>query len=334
MRGRCLRPRTRPGRPCPERTIIVRCATTLTTITALSTILLPIASGATSVRRSASKAFGFFIATLLLATSPPTHAQQPSTQSVGATFNWYYATSFGTGVYNVGQTNVGVLALPLGYTLIEPDDSHWGLRLTVPMSVAFGNFDFYNPELRQIESIRLAAASVMPGFEVDIPLQPNWRLDTFANAGRAWETESGTAAKVYQAGMSTHYKILSLENPAVELGAKYIYAGYTANGADSTPVSLASMGIAASFPISWTLKDGHQTNIGVHWIGTSYLTDVRFQRPGITFTEIHGEQQFGLTLGLRPAVKFLGMSFDRIGLGYVVADNGLYGIRLVTDFPF
>jgi hypothetical protein len=30
----------------------------------------------------------------------------------------------------------------------------------------------------------------------------------------------------------------------------------------------------------------------------------------------------------------LGVPFDRIGIGYIRASNGLRGIRVVTEFPF
>lgn len=264
----------------------------------------------------------------------PAHAAQPDARTVGALFNWYYTTSFGTGVYSVGATTVTAVALPFYYTLREPNETDWGWRVTLPVTIAAGNFDLYDPDISQINDIHLAALSVMPGLEFIYPIQPHWRLNTFANAGRAWEFESKAGAAVYQAGISTHYRIPSLAYPEVELGAKYIYAGYTSDGADSTPISLVALGIATTFPAAWTLANGRRANIGLYGIGTSYLTDIRFQLPQFGYTEIHGEYELGVTFGLRPAVKTLGMSFDRIGLGYVVASNGLRGIRLTTEFPF
>jgi hypothetical protein len=82
------------------------------------------------------------------------------------------------------------------------------------------------------------------------------------------------------------------------------------------------------------MADGRQVHIGLHWIGTSYLTNVRFRLPDFGYTEVQGEYEVGVTLGLQPMVTVLGMSFDRIGLGYVVTSSDLRGIRLVTDFPF
>lgn len=50
----------------------------------------------------------------------PLQAQQPTAQTVGAVFNCYYATAFGTGVYTVDGQRVTVVAIPVTYTLREP----------------------------------------------------------------------------------------------------------------------------------------------------------------------------------------------------------------------
>jgi hypothetical protein len=278
-----------------------------------------------------------FIALLniwLLIAMPTVRAAEPDAPTVGELFNWYYATSFGTGVYTVGDSQVSVLALPFSYTLREPDAGHWGVRLTLPVSTALGNFDLYDPDLGQIKDIHLAAWSVLPGAEAEIPLGPHWRVNPFANIGWAKERETGAGAAVYQAGVSTLYALQAIRYPEIEIGGKYIYAGYRSSGDDSTPISLVSLGIATTFPTAWTLANGRQANLGLYWIGTRYLIDLRFRRPRPGYTVIHGEYELGATFGLRPAVKILGVSFDRIGLGYVIAHDDLRGIRLVTEFGF
>jgi len=264
----------------------------------------------------------------------PAYAVEPSAQTVGALFNWYYTTSFGTGVYSIGDTTVTAVALPFHYTMREPNEIDWGWQVTLPVTTALGNFDLYDPDLGQIDNIRLAAVSVMPGFEFIIPIKPHWRLSSFANIGKAWELETQTSATLYQAGVSTRYDLATVRYPEIAIGGKYVYAGYRTPGDDSTPISLIALGIDATIPTTWTLASGRQVKIGLHWIGASYITDIRFKLPEFGYTGIHGEHELGITFGLRPAVKFLGASLDRIGFGYVVASNGLRGIRLVTEFPF
>lgn len=282
----------------------------------------------------AARRFGAAASLATLCAMSPAHAAEVSARSVGVLFNWYYTTSFGTGVYSIGDRTVTAVSLPFYYTLREPSETDWGWRLTLPVTFAAGNFDLYNPDISQIDDIQLAAVSAMPGLELIIPIKPHWRLNSFANVGRAWEFETKAGANLYQVGMSTHYRVPSLVYPEVELGAKYIYAGYTSDGTDSTPISLVALGIATTFPTAWTLENGRQAHFGFYWIGISYLTDIRFQLPNFGYTEIHGEQELGVAFGLRPAVKVLGVPFNHIGLGYVVSSNGLRGVRLSTEFPF
>jgi|MudIll2142460700_1097286.scaffolds.fasta_scaffold00870_4 hypothetical protein len=276
----------------------------------------------------------FLSATLLAAATMPAPAAEPDAETVGTLFNWYYATSFGTGAYTVGDTVVTVLTLPLGYTLREPDAEHWGIRLTLPASLALGSFDLYNPALDQIDDINLAAWSVLPGLELTIPLAPHWRVNPFANVGWAQERETRGGAALYQAGVSTLYAVPEITYPEIAIGARYLYAGYRSEGADSEPISMAALGLGATFPTSWTLAHGRQVNVGLHWIGRNYFSDLRFRLPAFGYTEIHGEHEIGVVLGLRPAVKVLGVPFNRIGFSYVMANNGLRGVRLVTEFPF
>jgi hypothetical protein len=275
-------------------------------------------------------------AALLVALVIPTvsRAAVPDTQSVSTQFNWYYATSFGTGVYTFNNTTVTAIALPFYYTMREVDDTNWGWKLTLPVTAAVGNFNLSDPDFGQINKIQLSAMSIMPGAEMEIPLYPHWHLSLFANAGRALEFDTKVSAVIYQAGVSTHYKVPRLSDPDVEVGAKYIYAGYTAAGADNTPVSLVSIGIASSIPLFWTVSEGRQTRLGLQIVATDYISDIVFDLPHVGYTVIHGELATGLTLGVRPALNILGAKLDRIGLSYVVGTDNLRGIRLVTVFPF
>jgi hypothetical protein len=65
-----------------------------------------------------------------------------------------------------------------------------------------------------------------------------------------------------------------------------------------------------------------------------YLTDLEFLLTDLRVTEIRDEYELGLSLGVRPAYRIFGMTFDRVGLSYVVGSDGLHGVRLVTEFPF
>lgn len=272
----------------------------------------------------------FFLAALVLAAGlGPARAAEPTTRTVGALFNWYYATSFGTGVYTSGTTTVTAVNMPFRYTMREATDTDWGWGLQLPVTAVLGDF-----RLDDVGGMDLAAVSFMPGAELVMPLQPNWRLSGFANVGGAWEVETNSTAAIYRAGLSTRYRVASLRDPDLEFGFKVIHAGYGAAGEYGNPVNLATLGVTSSVPLPWSVSEDQQTRLGVRWGVTHYFTAVRFRLPSIGYTEITSEWEAGLALVFRPGVRFLGTSWERLGLNYVQASNGLHGVRLETEFPF
>jgi len=272
----------------------------------------------------------FFLAALTLAAGlGPARAAEPTSNTVGALFNWYYATSFGTGVYTSGTTTVTAINAPFRYTMREATDTDWGWGLQLPVTAVLGDF-----RLDDVGGMDLAAAAFMPGAELVMPLQPNWRLKGFANFGAAWEFETNSTAAIYRAGLSTRYRVASLTDPDLEFGFKVIHAGYGAAGEYGNPVNLATLGVTSSMPLPWSVSADRQTRLGVRWGITQYFTAVRFRLPSIGYTEITSEWEAGLALVFRPGVRFLGANWERLGLNYVHASNGLHGVRLETEFPF
>jgi hypothetical protein len=274
------------------------------------------------------------LAFLLLAAAPAAgQSVAPNSSSVSAAFNWYYATSFGTGVYQFNDTTVSALNLPFKVTMREPTDTQWGWRLQMPVTMAFANLDVTSADFTQVKTINLAGLMVLPGAEIVVPLQPNWRLTGFGNLGGTWDLDTNAAAAVYRVGLSTRYRVAALREPDLELGVKLINAGYGTSGEYGNPVNQGSLGVVSSVALPGAPGDARQIRLGAHWIGTNYFTQVRFRSPA-GYTELHSEYEAGLSLIFRPGFELLGARWDRMGLGYVHAANGLKGVRLVTEFPF
>jgi len=159
--------------------------------------------------------------------------------------------------------------------------------------------------LDDVGGMDLAAVSFMPGAELLMPLQPNWRVSGFANFGAATEFETNSTAAIYRAGLSTRYRVASLRDPDLEFGFKLIHAGYGAAGEYGNPVNLASLGVTSSVALPWSVRTDQQTRLGVRWGYTQYFTAVRFRLPSIGYTEITNEWEAGLALVFRPGIRCL-----------------------------
>jgi len=259
----------------------------------------------------------------------PRAAVQQRVEQSSERFNWYYAAVYGTGAYKIGEETVGVIRLPMAYTIREMTDEQWGLRLTFPVSAALAEFDLTDFDLGHVSAVGL---SVLPGIEAEIPLRPGWVVKPFANAGGGWEFRRDTSAFIWSAGASTLYR-RTLENKwLLGLGGKLTYAGYRADGTDSV-LGAVSIGGDLGFPIEMEIA-GRQAILGVQLIGTMYFNKLEFLLPGSPTEDVSNEVELAFTLGVRKPIEFLGASFDRIGLGYRQGSDGLKGIRIVASFPF
>jgi hypothetical protein len=259
-----------------------------------------------------------------------TRAQvEQRSQQVSELFNWYYASAFGTGVYKIGEETVSVIRLPMAYTIQQATDTEWGLRLTFPVSAAFAEFDLTDFDLGHASAVGL---SVLPGVEAEFPLRPGWVVKSFANVGTGWEFEHDTSAIIWSLGASTLNRWEPARKWPLGFGAKLTYAGYDAAGTTST-LAAVSLGLDLGTPMEIEVA-GRRTFLGAQIVGTKYFNQLEFLFPGSPTDDVSHEVEIALTLRVHKPEEILGVSFDRIGLGYRQGSDGLKGVRLVASFPF
>jgi hypothetical protein len=270
------------------------------------------------------------------ALAPAVHAQslprpvvQQRAQEVDHLFNWYYASVYGTGAYKIGEESVAVARLPLAYTARPANEEQWGFKLTLPVSVALAEFDLTDLDLGNVTT---AGLSVLPGIEVEIPLSAAWTVRPFVNVGGGWEFQRDSSALIYAIGATAAWHRPVGENLLLGFGSKLVYAGYK-SGSESSTLAALSLGGDLGFPLEMEIS-GRQAILGTQLIGTVYFNELQFLMPGSGVQEVSKELEAALTLGVRRPLEILGVSFDRIGLGYRRGSNGLRGLRLVGSFPF
>ena len=271
-----------------------------------------------------------------LAPSAPARGQaftqaevQQRAQQASELFNWYYAAVYGTGVYKIGEETVGVIRLPMGYTLREMTEEQWGLRLNFPVSAALAQFDLTDFDLGRVKATGL---SIVPGIEAQIPMGPDWVVKPFANLGAGWEFKRDTAATIWSLGAAALYhRELSPKWP-LALGVKVTYAGYSADGTKSTLGAL-SIGADLGVPLEAEIF-GYRGFLGTQIVATNYFNKLDFLFPGSPEDEVSNEVEIALTFRVHKPIEILGAPFDRIGLGYRQGSDGLKGVRLVASFPF
>jgi hypothetical protein len=263
------------------------------------------------------------------AQAPPVATVQQRAENPDELFNWYYASVFGTGYYRIGEEQVGVLRVPLRYELRPASAERWGIRFTLPVTLAVAEFDLGDFNLGKVRAQGLTA---LPGIELDIPLRPDWSLRPFANLGAGWEFESGHSATIFSLGATTLHTRPVGEASRLALGGRLAYAGYSA-GAEASQLAQFSLGGELAVPLGFAIAE-RAALIAFQLIGTVYLKELEFLLPSTGTEEVTREVELGVALGVGRPFELLGITFDRIGLAYRTGNNDLRGVRLVASFPF
>ena len=101
----------------------------------------------------------------------PVHAQDTSHPMI-----------FGLGLGDTGESDGRVydVRVPFGYTLINPEDRGWGLRLRLIMYA--GIYDFWTEDLIDLD-LRFQALAATPGVEFFLPVGKVWTLKPFPEIG-------------------------------------------------------------------------------------------------------------------------------------------------------
>lgn len=276
-----------------------------------------------------SMAAALGLAAPALAQSDPVAVVQQRAAHPEQLFNWYYASVFGTGYYRIGEEQVGVARVPLRHELQRAGAGRWGVRLTLPVSLAFAEFDLEDFNLGKV---RAAGLTVLPGVELDIPLREDWVLRPYANLGGGWEFESDRSATIFSLGATTRYTRPAFEASSLALGGRLGYAGYSAGGESSQLLQL-SLGGELAVPAGFAIAE-RAALVAFQLIGTAYVRELEFLLPSTGTRQVNYELEVGVAIGTWQPFDVLGVSFDRIGLAYRAGDNGLRGVRLVASFPF
>jgi hypothetical protein len=258
-------------------------------------------------------------------------AQQTVTEEA-TLINWWYSATFGTGFYKIGPAVATVIRLPFSYRLQAMEGDKLGVNLLAPVTVAA-----YHLNLHELNEFNLhqdvAAASILPGAEVEFPMTERWRLKPFAQAGMGSEfTDPTLVAYMYTSGVKSLYRFAGSED-RVSLGNALFAAGYRIrDGSERQGIGVFQIGLNIETPWSMDLWNG-PAYFNTHLIETSYYSRLAFANPEPGKLSVYREYQVGFSFRAARPVSFLGFGADTLGLGLRFAGK-VRGLSLYTEFPF
>jgi hypothetical protein len=242
--------------------------------------------------------------------------------------DWYYATTFGTGVYKIGDRTVTMLRLPFEREMVEPEDGTWGIRLKLPVTLGFQTL---SNAFEDVLNRNVATVSAMPGIEFEKEIRPNWWVKPTASFGAAQDLLGGQRSTLYEVGVRSLWS-RAFYRLDFSLGNALLYAGNVAQDGLTQHLGVFSTGFNFLLPAGGVLFD-RAANVGVHFVHYAFFNRVDFLLDETSRRSVSQQYEFAMTLGTYRPIELMGFELQRIGLG-VRLGEGLVAIRLVTGFLY
>jgi hypothetical protein len=268
---------------------------------------------------------------MVVVTASPAYGQARAVQDKQDLINWYYAATFGTGVYTSGDRTVAVVQLPISYVLQPASEGTYGLTLKIPITLGVYDYDF-NSVLGGNLPDRLSTLSVMPGLEWEIPLRRRWTVKPYFSGGMGHELSGKESALIYDFGVRSRFVIG--EDKGVEFAMVNLLtaAGYRPRGGPTHPFGVAGAGLDIVIPTNKMLF-GRDALIGFTPIYYYYFNSLSFAKFDNAENRLREEFELAVSiLSRRPwSLKFFDV--DRVGLA-IRTSGDITGVTLFTSLPF
>ncbi len=266
-----------------------------------------------------------------LAILPAASAQTRAVQDDQDLINWYYAATYGTGIYSAGDRTVGVLQAPLSFHLRESNEEQWGLRITLPVSFGFYDFDLEEVVDNGLPR-RLNTLSIVPGVEFDKHVSPRWLLKPYVSAGAGWELGGEESAWIYDVGLRSRYLIGERKRSVLSMVNRLSLAGYYPSGGAYEPFSLFAIGFDIEIPTGRTLFDRPIT-VSVLPAYYYYFKKLGFSEVNDKDNTIREQTELMLSLLAKEPFNVFGIDVDRIGIAFRTNED-VTGFSIFTTLPF
>ena len=271
------------------------------------------------------------VAAACLAAIPGVHAQTRTVEDDQDLINWYYAATFGTGIYTAGDRTVGVLKIPVSRTLRESGDDQWGLRLILP--VTFGFYDFsFDTVIEDGLPDRINTFSFVPGLEFEKRIVPRWLLKPYASVGAGWELGGEESAVIYDVGLRSRFRMGEHRETVLSLVNWLSLAGFYPSGGHHEPLGMLAIGVDVEVPFGGTLF-GRSFVLSILPIYYYYFRRLRFAEFDDPDNKVHEEGELAISVLAKQPFTVLGMNVDRIGVAVRYAAD-VQGFRIFTTLPF
>jgi hypothetical protein len=224
-----------------------------------------------------------------------------------------------------------MLQAPVKITQRDPAPDSIGLTWYVPVTVGYDAVTD-NHWLDLIFDEDLVTASVMPGFQADIPLNETWSIRPLGHLGFTRDVTRGETIVMGVAGVRA-LATLRAEDPwEFRWGLGLRLAGeYQIDSNHSEGFSVLESGGDVRRDTGFSVLE-QKVNVGTYLLVQRYEPEWDLSETPYRSSEVLSLVEVGLSVGLRRPRKLFGFRVDRIRVGYQRGD-GFSGWTFGTGFP-
>jgi hypothetical protein len=249
-----------------------------------------------------------------------------SVRTVFEPVHWAYSSFFGTGWYQKKDArSVFVLRIPPRQILrkssiSDSGERKLGVEIKYPLTVGLHDVEDLGGI---IENDNFGTVTFAPGVELEIPINKQWYLRTFAHIGWGKELQVGESAWIYYTGIKSQYEFPSKSQYKWYLLNSLYYAGYTPDKGRSDHLSVAEIGVEFLQPLNKASLAGRP--IDLHWkLMYSFLgNEIHFNLPDGSFEPVEDQMEIALQTSFRDGpLKIWFLNVHRLGIGYRFSSSG------------
>jgi len=271
------------------------------------------------------------VAALLLGAALPVAAQEQEEQPAPDELHYAFATYLGSGIYKVDtDVTVQVYRIPFEFGILKGEERRWGMRLEVPVTFGFYSFKIGDVLVTELAN-RMATVSVVPSLRFPVRVTPKWTLTPFADFGYATDLEEHRESWLFGGGMVAK-AVYPMADYELKPGFRFLWAHRVADDLlyGEELVKLES-GLDVRVPLWFSIRR-QQADFGVFFKNYSYFNELEFLRPEMGPIDLTTQWEFGVTLGTRTPLRFLGFKLPPVGMSYRFGD-GVSAVRIVFGDP-
>jgi hypothetical protein len=247
------------------------------------------------------------------------------------TTNYAFATQLGSGLYKSHGNTVQVYRLGFGVGLRSLEGHRWGLRLRVPVTFGFYDFDLASVLDTGLPD-RIGTLAVAPELRFEIPLREQWRLMPFGAVGVGHDFSARRWSYIGAAGVRSLVNV-DWRTLSFLMGNRFLYAAYTTSGLGfEDDYAVFESGVDARHSLGFSVAS-HRVDAGLYFVDYLYFVSpdlVHFIGESLSVDQ---QWELGVTLGTMTPWRVLGLEMPRIGVGYRFG-AGTSLLRIIVGGPF